>query len=270
MTLRVAEQLDRAASHFRHRAGRLQDAADPVFHDLGKSPGPASHHRRAAGHGLQRRETERLALAGQHEEIALLEEMATVSSRPRKRTSAATSSSRASFSARSRSGPSPTMSSVAGMARRIREKTRTTSLTRLTSRKLEMWVISLCPGGTARRAAAIRGVYSSSFTKFGITEKALIAAEGADGLVSQIRGDRGDGVGPLDGKLGDGVEALLLTDQGDVGTVERGDHLEGMGRTEHLAGQPRRGGMGDRVMDAGPRASAEARPHAVSRPGPGV
>ncbi len=29
----------------------------------------------------------------------------------------------------------------------IREKTRTTSLTRLTSRKLEMWVISLCPTG---------------------------------------------------------------------------------------------------------------------------
>ena len=62
---------------------------------------------------------------------------ATESSRPRNRTSPLTSRSRASFSASTRSGPSPIITSVAGIARRIRANTRTTSLTRFTSRKFE-------------------------------------------------------------------------------------------------------------------------------------
>ena len=72
------------------------------------------------------------------------------------------------------------MTSVAGIARRIRAKTRTTSFTRFTSRKLETWVITLCPAGASGSGlAGRRGWYSSRFTKLGITWRSQLTQPNA-------------------------------------------------------------------------------------------
>ena len=62
------------------------------------------------------------------------------------------------------------MTSAAGMARRIRANTRTTSFTRFTSRKLETWVITLVPSGASTLPLpGAAGWYSARLTKLGIT-----------------------------------------------------------------------------------------------------
>ena len=130
---------------------RLEDAVDAVVHHLGEPPTRRRHDRRAARHRLEGRETERLGLRRQAGRGRWPGAAAPPSrAGPRNARPRATPSSRASFSASSRSGPSPTISSVAGIARRIRAKTRTTSFTRFTSRKLETWVMQL----VIRRARA--------------------------------------------------------------------------------------------------------------------
>ena len=56
------------------------------------------------------------------------------------------------------------------MARRTRAKTRITSFTRFTSRKLETWMSSLCPAGASpSRPVGSTGRYSARLTKLGIT-----------------------------------------------------------------------------------------------------
>ena len=156
---RVAQQLDRPPAHRLDRADRLEDAVDAVVDHLGQPAGAGRDDGRAAGHRLERRQAERLGLRRQQEEIARLEQRRDASRAGRgSARPSATPSSRASFSASTRSGPSPIMSSVAGMARRIRANTRTTSFTRFTSRKLETWVRS--PGAPPARAA--RGSRSSA------------------------------------------------------------------------------------------------------------
>src|SRR2546429_198569 len=83
---------------------------------------------------------------------------ATSSTLPRKRTSRRSSRRSTSCSAASRSGPSPTSTSVAGSWRRTPAKTRTTSVTRLTGRKFETWTRTLWPGGAvARRVEHLLG-----------------------------------------------------------------------------------------------------------------
>ena len=141
----------------------------------------------------------------------------------------ATPSSRASFSASGRSGPSPIMTSVAGMARRTRAKTRTTSFTRFTSRKLETWVIHLVPVG--REAVPLPrgapGRYSARFTKLGITLRSQLTQPNARYVSSRRYGETAVTASELlDRELGDGVEARLLAHQRDVGAVQGGDHLE--------------------------------------------
>ena len=80
-------------------------------------------------------------------------------------------------------------------------------------------------------------------------EVAAHAAERAIGLVAQIGRDRGHLVALLDGELGDRIEARLLAHQRDVGPVQRGDDAELPLAVQHLAGEVRRRGMRDGVVD---------------------
>ena len=161
----VAQQLDRPPPHRLHRADRLEDAVHAVVHHLGQPAGAAGDDRgrRTPSPPARRGRTTRSATAagtGRWPAAATPPSPAGRGTGRRR----ATPSSRASFSASTRSGPSPIITSVAGMARWTRAKTRTTSFTRFTSRKLETWVMSLWPSGAtalppvpARRAGTRAG-----------------------------------------------------------------------------------------------------------------
>ena len=148
---RVAQQLDRPAAHRLHRAHRLEDAVDAVLDHLGEParPGSPPPARRTPSPPAPRART-LSRLDGQQEEIASPAAASPPSragrgtARPPPRPAPAPPARRRP--ARGRRRPS---ASVAGIARRIRAKTRTTSFTRFTSRKLETCMIRWWPAGAS-------------------------------------------------------------------------------------------------------------------------
>jgi hypothetical protein len=78
---------------------------------------------------------------------------ATASSLPRKCTERCTSSVRASCSASTRSGPSPTMNSTLGTSALMRANVWTTSRTRFTGRMFDTCMITRRPRGTSHARA---------------------------------------------------------------------------------------------------------------------
>src|SRR6266404_4836357 len=141
---------------------------------------------------------------------------ATSSTLPRKRTSRRSSRRSTSCSAVSRSGPSPTSTSVAGSWRRTPAKTRTTSVTRLTGRKFETWTRTLWPGG----AAAGRVILGRRDEVGDDDDVAAGTPERAVGLLPQERRHGGDTVRLFDRELGERIVRWVLPDQGDVGAVQ--------------------------------------------------
>jgi len=106
----------------------------------------------------------------------------------------------------------------------MRAKTSTTSVTRLTGRKLdddffvrlgEAWALLGYELGISGVEVAVDEV-ADDFDVAGNVES-LISA------VAKIAGDSGDAVGLVDAELGDGKVAAVEANEGDVGPVERGD-----------------------------------------------
>jgi hypothetical protein len=69
-----------------------------------------------------------------------------------------------------------------------------------------------------------------------------------DRALLQIMRDRGDAVGLFDRKFGDWQETPVVSDQGNVGAVQRGDEGQWV-RRRHHAREQGVDGMGNRVMD---------------------
>ena len=74
------------------------------------------------------------------------------------------------------------------------------------------------------------------------------AAEGAIGLLPQILGHGGHAIGVLDRELGDGEIGRILTDQRDVGAVQRRHDLQVPLALEHLLRKPGGRGVRDRIV----------------------
>src|SRR5579872_4711001 len=71
------------------------------------------------------------------------------------------------------------------------------------------------------------------------------------GLVAEVLGDGGDGVGLVDGKGDDGGEGGVASDQGDIGPMEGGDNGDAAAalRLHDLLGHKGGGSMGDGVVN---------------------
>ena len=75
------------------------------------------------------------------------------------------------------------------------------------------------------------------------------AAKRAAGLLPQVLRDRSNAIGFFYRELRDRIKRWVLTDDGDVGAVKSRDDVDILTRfTQHLARDPRAGGVGNRVM----------------------
>ena len=89
--------------------------------------------------------------------------------------------------------------------------------------------------------------YRSQFTKFGNHFDGALDVKFLDRALLQIMRNGRDAVGLLDRKFGDRQKTSVVSDQGNVGAVQRGDERQRL-RRRHHARQQGADGMGNRVM----------------------
>ena len=151
----------------------------------------------------------------------------------------------ASHSAEERSGPSPTISSLAGISLATPGKNADDILNSFDWAEVRQ----MNQDGFARFGI----LRTNDFAGFGIAQVDVAIDEvgddvdraggrkGFDGLASQIVGDGGDAVTLVNGVAGDRQIGAVGADQGDVCPVQRGDKGKPAAASgEHLTGQQSR------------------------------
>src|SRR5665213_1105547 len=171
---------------------------------------------------------------------------ATASILPRKKTESSTPSARAYSSAAGRSGPSPTITRPLGSAAATAAKMRTIARTRNRTEIRDVHqhfspFHERKPLGLTVQSAII---YCRVHEIGNDTHPTTRAAKRAECLLPQELRDRGDAIRFLYRKFGNRMERRILTNQCDVGPMQRRDNCNvGMLGTQHLAGDPRAGCM---------------------------
>ncbi len=256
----IAQQLHGAAAHRLDRADRLQDALHAVPITSGSPPARAATTGAPQAIASSAASPNDSDWEGSRKRSAAGSSGATASSRPRNRTSFATPRSRASRSA------SCAVGAVAdhqqggrhGAADPGEDPHHVLDPLHLAEVGDVGDDLVARAGASDSRGSGHVGMVLLEVHEVGDhPEVAVHRTEGPARLVAQERRDRGHPVGPLDRELGDGVESSLLPDQGDVGAVQRGDHLD---RLLLLRASPGRGRRWSRGEWRSARAAGRAAP----------
>ncbi len=128
-------------------------------------------------------------------------------------------------------------------------KISTTSVTRLTGRKLERCMRIGSPLGAHLLAEAGLGAASIEIAihEVGDDFDGTLDVEFLERLLAEVVGDGGDAVALLDGKFRDGEIAAVAANESDVGAVKRGDEGKAV-RRGHGTREQGADGMRDRVV----------------------
>ncbi len=240
----VRQKLQAIVGHCINVPHRGQEAGGSVHNDLRQAPHIRCNNGHAARHGLEGHQPEALRLAGQEEQVRRAEE-------------------------RSHVIHHPDVAHCLYQPQGFDELTRL-SVFRPVSNQDEPRIHFLPhPGEDAHHVPqpfqgpevrdvhegdlSVRGLFWNAGDRVGVMSRRVHEViddvdlfpdgELAVGLIPQICGDRGHGIGLFDGELHDGLEGRTGADQGDVGAMQRGDDFQVQLRRD-LPGQD--GGRGKR------------------------